>query len=172
MDHRRAVTRDHHRARGGIQMKIALVLAVLVGAAHADPAPPSGPPSLTPPDEPAPHGPPIVRIPPAANARTEAWVATGITAAIVGVGVYSVYRMHEASMRANAIVVANGTGGTLDDYHAATQENDRWHTMTYTFGALMVLSAGVTAYMWTRTETRYTVAVTPHGATVGYAVSF
>ena len=145
-------------------MKTALVLLLASSLAYADP------PGDTPPVEH--HPPPIVKIDPAPNAQTQAWVATGITAAIVGVGAYSVYRMHEASVRANAIVVANGTAGTLADYHDATQENDRWHTMTYVFSALTVVSAGVTAYMWSRTETRYTVAVTPQGATVGYATSF
>jgi len=164
MDHRRAVAGDHHRAGGGVQVKAVLALVLASAVAFADA------PGQTPakPDA-APLPPNIERVEPSPNARTEAWVATGVTAVIVGIGVYSVVRMKQTSDDANDVLHANGEP---TDWTAAQQSTDHWFHATLLFGGLSVASVAVTGILWSRTQPSYRVSVTPQGAYVGYARSF
>lgn len=156
-------------------MKVALVLALMATAAQA--APPGETPPLEPPPpvQPAPHeqiaplAPKLEPVEPPANARTEAWIATGVTVVLVGAGVFSVVRMRQESDRANMIWNA---GGEAADWTAASREHDRWFHATLWFGGLTVVSAAVTGVLWSRAQPSYRVAVSPQGAYVGYARSF
>jgi hypothetical protein len=158
MDHRRAVARDDHRARGGIQVKAAFVLAALATTAYADPTP-----------EVARLPPQIERVEPPPNARTEAWIATGVSAAIIGMGVFSVVRMKQESDTANSYF---GMPEHYAEWHDAVASNDRWFHATLVFGGLSVVSVAVTGILWSRSVPSYRVAVTPQGAVVGYAHNF
>lgn len=206
MDHRGAVTRNDHRARGGVQVKAVIALVLAGSVAYADPpgetpaaepdasAQPAPPPATQPappvtaqpapapalpPDTTAPPAslkpastslpPAIERVDPPPHARTEAWVATGVTAAIVGMGVYSVVQMRESSSRANQIWTSNGEG---KDWNAELDNHDRWFHRTLLFGGLTVASVAVTGILWSRSQPSFRAAVTPQGGYVGYARSF
>lgn len=173
MDHRRAIARDHHCARGGLQMKAVLALLLASSVALADPpgetpaTPPPPPPAAKPDAAPLPAQ--IERVEPPANARTEAWIATGVTAAIVGMGVYSVVEMREASNTANQYF---GMPEHFNEWHAAVADNDKWFHATLLFGGLSVVSVAVTGVLWSRSQPSFRVAATPSGGYVGYAGTF
>ena len=142
-------------------------------AAPGATAPQTAPPVTAPPvahsEVTAPLAPNLERVEPPANARTAAWVATGVTALMVGAGVFSVVRMRQESDRANMIW---SSGGEAVDWTAASREHDRWFHATLLFGGLTVVSAAVTGVLWSRAQPSYRVAVSPQGAYVGYARSF
>lgn len=164
-------------------MKTALVLLLAGSVVYADPpgatlatppaeqptAPPAAPkPAAPKPAEPAlPPG--LEIVPPSPHARTEAWISTGVTAAIVGMCVLSVVEMREASNTANGY---EGMPQHINEWHAAIDDNDRWFHATLAFGGLAVVSAAVTGILWGRTQPSYRATVTPNGAYVGYARSF
>lgn len=155
-----------------------IVLAAIATASHADPpgATPPHPPEVRPPPPqaepfvpPASSGPPIEVIDPSPNARTYALVGTGITGAIIVGEAYTLVRMNAAQTHVNELA---NTSTDKKEWEAAATANDRWHETAYVFAGLIVVSTAVTGVLWTRTETRYKVAVTPHGAYAGYARSF
>jgi len=172
MDHRRAVARDDHRARGRVQVKAMLALVLAGSVAYADPpgeTPPTPPPPA--PLQPAAQRlpPNIERVEPPPNARTEAWVATGVTAAVVGIGVFSVVEMREASNTANEYF---GQADHFNEWHAAVVDNDKWFHATLLFGGLSVASVAVTGILWSRSQPSFRVAATPSGGYIGYAARF
>ncbi len=116
-----------------------------------------------------PPAPTLERVEPSPSARTAAWVATGVTALMVGAGVFSVVRMRQESDRANMIWSSNGESA---DWTAASREHDRWFHATLWFGGLTVVSAAVTGVLWSRAQPSFRVAASPQGAYVGYATSF
>lgn len=171
MDHRGAVARDDRRTPGGVQVKALLALALAGSVAYADPpgeTPPSAPaPPLKPAAAPLP--PNIELVEPPANARTEAWIATGVTAAMVTMGIVSVVEMRSASNTANQYF---GMPDHFNEWHDAVASNDRWFHATLVFGGLSVVSAAVTGILWSRAQPSFRAAVTPSGGYVGYARSF
>ena len=169
MDHRRAVACDDHRARGGVQVKAVLALVLAGSVAFADP-PGETPPVPLPVQPTAQRLPPnIERVEPPENARTEAWISTGVTAAIVGMGVLSVVEMREASNTANQYF---GMTDHYNEWHAAVVDNDKWFHATLLFGGLSVVSVAVTGILWSRSQPSFRVAPTQGGGIVGYAHSF
>lgn len=188
MDPRGAIAGNDHRARGGLQVKLALGLALVASVAQAAPPSPAAPPGMT--AAPAssmapgataplvqttstgeivPPAPSLERVEPSSNARTAAWIATGVTALMVGAGVFCVVRMRQESDRANTIWQSNGDAA---DWTAASRAHDRWFHATLLFGGLTVVSAAVTGVLWSRAQPSYRFAVSPQGAYVGYARSF
>lgn len=111
----------------------------------------------------------IERVEPPENARTEAWIATGVTAAIIGMGVYSVVEMREASNTANQYF---GMADHYNEWHAAVVDNDKWFHATLLFGGLSVASVAVTGILWSRSQPSFRVAPTQGGGIVAYGHSF
>ena len=110
----------------------------------------------------APSGPPRY-------ARTEALAMSGLTLALVVTAFYSVERMSKAADRVNDLY-NRGVPPPVWQTEAAHQAH--WQQFAFACTGATVLTAAVSAYLWSRAESSYQVAVTPSGAFAGYARSF
>ena len=154
-------------------VRAGFVVAALATIADADPpgATPTQPPlQAAPLRAPPPSSSPTLKaVDPSPNARTEALIGTGITAALVGGEIYSLVRMSEAQSNLDYVAA---TSTSHAKWVAAADTSERWHQTAYVFSGLLLVSVVVTGVLWTRTETTYRLAVTPQGAYVGYARAF
>ena len=149
-----------------------VVCSLLAPIANADVPPPL--PSATPIEvEATPIGSGAVttqRVPvaPPRHARAEALAMSGLTLTFIGVSFYSLHRMSNAADAVNDLY----NHGEVAAWQVEARHQANWQRFAFACTAAAVVSAAVSAYLWTRAEASYQVAVTPSGAYVGYARTF
>jgi hypothetical protein len=98
-----------------------------------------------------------------AGSRVPAYVATGVTGALLITSVVSFFE-YTASIKERR----DKLGAQREDWYQAAEDADRWHTIGLFAVGATIVAGGVTGYLWTRTEkprTHFTVTAHSHGGT-------